>query len=769
MGRPKVYAHGSYIGNTGYNHHTRDFFRSLSEHADIKVRNFTVGDSWNGYNLTPHEGENYLNELDRKLLYQQILWDQGGVRTDYPMYSTGVKEFEPDVNLILCETNHYIFYDSYSGPKIAYNVWESTLQPEEFFNKLLEYDQLWVPSKWQKECTVKQGYPEDRIKVVPEGVDTKTFYPEEISHPVTSDGRFKFALFGRWDYRKSTKEILETFLKTFNENDPVDIIVSIDNMWGDQMDGYKTTEERLEAYNLIDPRIKILHFPTRKDYIEILKSCHVFVSCARSEGWNLPLIEAMACGVPSIYSNCSAQLEFAEGKGIPVNIIGEKPADQNDYGRYQMSDLPGNYYEPDFNDLSIQMRRAYSEYDSLKKKALIESEEIRKNFNWERVAEIGKETIEDFLRDNKDINPISKKSQDNKITISYQDGPRVEINGDNEISYFVEFIDSRNDDVIHSSLIKNNEWTACSRKYYTPWKIKINGELIEELDLKDKRVLISMESKSIGDTIAWAPYAVDFSEKHGCKVILSTFHNSWFKGLEKYKDIEFINPGESTICNAIYRIGWMRSDSGNLDRFDCYPNYPNTQELQKTASDILGLEFKELNYGINFKPSEKRPYEKKYVILSPESTTGCKEWVYDSWVSLSKMLKDYGLIPIVLTDKKFNIDNVICINGKKLDEVTNILYHAEFLIGLSSGLSWINWSLGKHTVMISGFTPKNHEFSTNITRIQNEHACNSCWSNINFKFDPGNWNWCPIWEGTEKQHICQKSISPLSVFNLLPI
>jgi autotransporter strand-loop-strand O-heptosyltransferase len=99
----------------------------------------------------------------------------------------------------------------------------------------------------------------------------------------------------------------------------------------------------------------------------------------------------------------------------------------------------------------------------------------------------------------------------------------------------------------------------------------------------------------------------------------------------------------------------------------------------------------------------------------------------------------------------------------------NILYHSEFMIGLSSGLSWINWALGKHTVMISGFTPKYHEFTTNITRIQNEHSCNSCWSNINFKFDPGNWNWCPIWEGTDKQHICQKSISPLTVFNLLPI
>ena len=29
-----------------------------------------------------------------------------------------------------------------------------------------------------------------------------------------------------------------------------------------------------------------------------------------------------------------------------------------------------------------------------------------------------------------------------------------------------------------------------------------------------------------------------------------------------------------------------------------------------------------------------------------------------------------------------------------------------------------------------------------------------------FTFDPGNWDWCPENEGTELQHICQKSITP---------
>ena len=37
----KLFVHGSYVGNTGYNQHTRDFFRHLSKHSKIKVRNLS--------------------------------------------------------------------------------------------------------------------------------------------------------------------------------------------------------------------------------------------------------------------------------------------------------------------------------------------------------------------------------------------------------------------------------------------------------------------------------------------------------------------------------------------------------------------------------------------------------------------------------------------------------------------------------------------------------------------------------------------------------
>jgi len=763
MKKLKIFGHGSYIGGTGYNNHTRDFFRQLHKYFDIKFRNFTIGSSWKGMSETPHDGEPYINDVDKDMLYEQILWTTMPHRINEKIYPSIDKEFKPDFHIVLNETNHHIFYDEYEGPKIAYNVWESTLQPDEFFDRLKDYDELWVPSEWQKKVTIEQGYNPDKIKVVPEGVDDKTFFPEKVEKlPLYKDGRFRFILFGRWDYRKSTKEIIETFLKTFSKNEPVDLIVSIDNSWGEQMDGYKTTEDRLKGYGLDDPRIKVVHFPSREDYIKYMKTGHVFVSCVRSEGWNLPLIEAMACGTPSIYSNCSAQLEFAKHKGLPVKILGTKRAIDNSYARYTMSDLVGDYYEPDFNDLSRVMRYAYENYESVKEGAIKDSIEIRKNFNWDRIGEIGYEAAINFYKKVSDPN-YSKEIPKNKIIISFLEGPSVEIRGSENKEYFVEFIDGDKNEIVHSQTISNNMWTACSRKYFTNWIIKINGEIVEKFDCKDKRILISVESKSIGDTIAWTPYAVDFAEKHNCKVILSTFHNEWFRNLESYKNIDFVEPGQSVGVYAVFRIGWFRDDKGLWDRLDRYPNVLNTIPLQQTATDILGLPYYEMNYGLDFK-IQKKPINNKFIVFGPNSTAGAKEWKYEHWIELSELLREKGYTVVTLTKNRFEIDKTINIYNKPISEIVNYLFHADFFIGLGSGLSWLNWAIGKKTAMICGFSRDDHEFKSNVIRISND-VCIKCWNDPVLPFDAGDWDWCPVYKGTSKQHICQKSITAKQVFN----
>ena len=395
--KPKVFAHGSYIGKGGYNQHTRDFFRHLSKLIDVKVRNFAVDDNWTWPNSEPHNNEDYVNEVDKKLLVLQTLWinQNKGLRSDHIIYPNHKNDFKHNVNILLQETNHNYFWDAYEGPKIGYNVWESTVQPQVFFDKWVEFDQLWVPSKWQAECTVKQGADPNKVKVVPEGVDINTFYPDTQTHHDDYDGRFKFILFGRWDYRKSTKDIIRTWIDTFSSNENVELILSVDNFDNPQ-DNFKNTQERLIAYGLNDKRISIVSYSDRNTYINRLKNSDVFLSCSRGEGWNLPLIEAMACGIPVIYSECGGQLEYTKGFGFGVKIKHEVTA---------WKEGIGNVYEPDFELLSDTLRKIHSKYERVKKRAIIESDRVRKEYDWSVCGKLGTNYLTRVRKFSEQINP----------------------------------------------------------------------------------------------------------------------------------------------------------------------------------------------------------------------------------------------------------------------------------------------------------------------------------------------------------------------------
>jgi len=760
MSTPKVKAHCSYIGTTGYNHHSRDFFRKLSEKVDLKIRNFTVGKSWTWPHSEPHNGESYLNKDDKKLLTEQILWTGKSTRDNFPIYPNYKNEFDHNIDLVLNETDHYLYYESYNNPKIAYNVWESTLQPPHFFNKLLEYDQIWVPSQWQANCTIKQGADPNKVKIVPEGVDIDTFYPEDPQTILDYvDGRFKFILFGRWDYRKSTKEIIETFLKEFDPTEPIDLIVSIDNPFSG--DGYKTTEERLKHYSLTDKRIKIKHFPSRKDYITYLKNGHVFLSCARSEGWNLPLIEAMSCGTPSIYSSCSGQMEFASGKGLPVKILGEKPVEEATYSHF--NNPVGNYYEPDFKDLACVMRDAFENYTDHKKRAVEEAKLIHKDFNWDKIAKIGTQTLQDFMT-----------SLKNEIIISFIDGAKCEIKGPLKQNYLVKFYNNNTKELIWEDTISNNMWTSPGYKSYTEWRIEIwegNNKIYDyTLDLTNQRVYIHLESKSIGDTIAWFPYVEEFRKKHNCKVICSTFHNNWFAS--KYPEIKFVEPGTNVgDIKTSYSIGWFYEDNKLNSAFHIndFKHIP----LQQTASDILGLEYKEIKPKLNLLSSPV-DVEGKYVTLSIQSTSQAKYWNYkDGWQQVVNFLIKKGY-KIVCIDQHSNFgtpkymnkmpQKVINKTGCDFDEASSLIKNAQFHIGISSGLSWLAWALNTHVVLISSFTKPWCEFQNNCTRIYNSTLTSGYFNT--HKMDASDWNWYPFQKIESMEDWYQiETITPNQVIN----
>ena len=751
----KIQAHTSFIGTTGYANHAQSFFTELNKLTPIKVRNATVGKSWNWPNNTPHDKEPYITPQMKKMLHLQTLFEADKSRSDYPIYHHK-ENFQSDIDIILEEHDHYYFYDSYNGYKIGYNVWESTKYSDQFFNQLLNLDELWVPTEWQKEISIKQGYPENKIFVIPEGVDGKIFKPNPKLKPLE---KFQFIIVGRWDYRKGIKESIEGFLKAFPDNQDVELLLNVENPY--PMDGMNSTEERLKHYNLEDNRIKILKFLNRKQYIKLLQNADVLISCAKAEGWNLPLIESLACGTPSIYTKCSGQLEFTKSKGLGVEILGEEKAGEN---------IPGNFYTPDLNDLVEKIKDSYNNYNIWKEWHLDRSKEIRKEYSWKNQAQKAYNRLQQIK--------ILPKLKTPKLEINFVDGPYACLR-DADQEYLIDFINQDTSKSEYSVNLKNNHWGRAFHKFFINWDIQIKdnfGKIISshKYNASGKRVYIAFGSKALGDTLAWFPYALEFKKKHNCHVIVSTFWNKFFE--KKYPELEFVTPG-TKVPNlyAMYETGWYYDDDGNLENFK-QPHDPKQFPLQQTSTNILGLEYKEIIPKIDYQVKE-RPWKEKYICISPHASASAKYWHHpDGWQTIINYINNVlGYKVVMISKEKYNdnwetnklplqkkFKNIIDATGNHpIEDIINILHHSEMYIGVSSGLAWLSWSIKNPVVLISGFSSDWTEFTSNVERIINKDVCNSCFNN--FKLDAGDWNWCPVHKDTPRQFECTKKISPKTV------
>jgi autotransporter strand-loop-strand O-heptosyltransferase len=262
-------------------------------------------------------------------------------------------------------------------PSILYNVWESTEQPQWFMDKLQYFDQLWVPTEAQKAWSIAQGIPEEFVKVVHEGIDPTRFFPVKQD----KGDLFNFLYVGQWQPRKSTIECIKSFLEAFpiSTYPNVRLQLNADTLF--PSDTYSSTEERLKAYGLEDPRIIPIHHEEGDDYVRRMQQADVFLSCARSEGWGLPICESMASGIPSIVADWGGSTEYA-GEALKVNIVGQKKP-QGIYGDW---DVPGEWGEPDYSHLTEVIRDSYHSHTTHKAKALITSEHIRTKFSWDAAA-----------------------------------------------------------------------------------------------------------------------------------------------------------------------------------------------------------------------------------------------------------------------------------------------------------------------------------------------------------------------------------------------
>lgn len=357
---------------------------------------------------------------------------------------------------------------------------------------------------------------------------------------------------------------------------------------------------------------------------------------------------------------------------------------------------------------------------------------------------------------------IIRKGKTATITNNFIDGAYIEINSPMNTNYRVEFVNS-DGKVEYTSFVNSNSWSKTSKKYFDEYICRVfeRDELIynQKYDASGKKVYIIIDSKSLGDTIAWIPYVDEFRKKWNCQVVVSTFLNFLFE--DSYPEIQFVSPGTNVDgLYASYRIGWYYDGDSYSKNFN--KNDFKKMPLQQTASDILGLDYKEIKPKII--EITKYESEQPYICIAIHSTAQSKYWNNpNGWQQLVDYVKSNGYDVYLISKEEDGFmgnnqpSGVNKISNKSLQEIGSILKGSKFFVGLGSGLTWYAWALDVPTVLISGFSEPWQEMKSDIVRIINTDVCHGCFAK--HLFDRGDWNWCPEHKGTERQFECTKSIT----------
>jgi glycosyltransferase involved in cell wall biosynthesis len=255
---------------------------------------------------------------------------------------------------------------------------EVTGIPDDWVRQANQMDEIWAPSHFNLETFRESGVTRP-IYVIPLGVDPNYFHPGIAGRRVSE--RFTFLSVFEWGERKAPEVLLRAYAAAFSARDDVLLVLKVDNR-----DGEVNVAQQIAGLGLPPdaPPIALLYNQELPAYQMgcLYRSVDCYVSATRGEGWGMPVLEAMACGLPAITTNWSAQTEFMRDDiCYPLRVARMIPA---------VAKCP--YYagfawaDPDEEHLAHLMRHVYEQREEARALGRRAADVVAREWTWEQAA-----------------------------------------------------------------------------------------------------------------------------------------------------------------------------------------------------------------------------------------------------------------------------------------------------------------------------------------------------------------------------------------------
>ncbi|MFF2448917.1 glycosyltransferase [Neobacillus sp. NPDC058068] len=269
---------------------------------------------------------------------------------------------------------------------ICMQPWEYGAIPRMWYIPMKYWvDEVWVYSKYNKESYVRCGIPENKIHVIPLGVDEKVFHTD-VEALDLQPSSFRFLFVGGTIGRKGIDTLIQAYLNEFTANDDVCLFIKDT---GTQSFYKGITLEKMIHEAMSDPKnpriVYMDHDISETELAGLYKACDCLVHPYRGEGFGLPIAEAMACGIPAIVPDKGSCQDFCNAETaffVPSKevLLSEKKVSDLDTVDYPW------WLSIDQNDLQQTIRFAYENPTLVKKKGQEASRQILSSFTWKKSA-----------------------------------------------------------------------------------------------------------------------------------------------------------------------------------------------------------------------------------------------------------------------------------------------------------------------------------------------------------------------------------------------
>ena len=274
---------------------------------------------------------------------------------------------------------------------IAFWYWELSNFPSIWFDRFQYFHEIWVASSFCQEA-ISRVSPIPVVKVPPSIVINSL---KQVDRPYFGIEKNAFAflfIFDLFSYveRKNPFAVIDAFRRAFQGRDDVLLVLKFSNPeWNKE--GRQQIAEAIKGLN-----VKLIDGYLDKDEVHALMNLSdCYVSLHRSEGFGLPLAEAMYLGKPVIATGYSSNTDFMTVNNsflVKYDLV----KIEKDIGPYKKGNV---WAEPDTGHAAELMRLVFENRELARRTGERAAADIRKNLSPEATGRVIKERLQRIMEE----------------------------------------------------------------------------------------------------------------------------------------------------------------------------------------------------------------------------------------------------------------------------------------------------------------------------------------------------------------------------------